>query len=188
MACSFQKEESVLLDMLMAIEPAARVFTLDTHVLFDETRAAWRAFEARWGVRVEVVDVLDPTGEPWSREHCCTGGGGQGRRSAERARRGRGLDHRSAPRAVADPDALRKNRMGRAQRPVEAQPPRRLERAPALGLHRRARPPLQRPPRRRVRLDRLRPVHAPRGRARGPLGREREDRVRPPRRGLTWTR
>ena len=74
MACSFQKEESVLLDMLMAIEPGARVFTLDTHVLFDETRAAWRAFEARWGVRVEVVDVLDATGEPWSREHCCTGG------------------------------------------------------------------------------------------------------------------
>jgi phosphoadenosine phosphosulfate reductase len=75
MACSFQKEESVMLDMLMRIEPAARVFTLDTHVLFDETRAAWRAFEARWGVRVEVVDVLDPTGEPWTREHCCTGAG-----------------------------------------------------------------------------------------------------------------
>ncbi len=84
MACSFQKEESVLLDMLMAIEPAARVFTLDTHVLFDETRAAWRAFEARWGVRVEVVDVLDATGEPWSRAHCCTGGGAKagGLRSA----------------------------------------------------------------------------------------------------------
>ncbi|HEU0316211.1 MAG TPA: phosphoadenylyl-sulfate reductase [Solirubrobacteraceae bacterium] len=84
MACSFQKEESVLLDMLMAIEPGARVFTLDTHVLFDETRAAWRAFEARWGVRVEVVDVLDATGEPWSRGHCCTGAGAKsdGLRSA----------------------------------------------------------------------------------------------------------
>ena len=84
MACSFQKEESVLLDMLMAIEPGARVFTLDTHVLFDETRAAWRAFEARWGVRVEVVDVLDPTGESWSRERCCTGAGAKagGLRSA----------------------------------------------------------------------------------------------------------
>jgi phosphoadenosine phosphosulfate reductase len=75
MACSFQKEESVLLDMLMAIAPAARVFTLDTHVLFDETRAAWRAFEARWGVRVEVHDVLDPAGVPWSAEHCCASGG-----------------------------------------------------------------------------------------------------------------
>jgi phosphoadenosine phosphosulfate reductase len=75
MACSFQKEESVLLDMLMAIEPAARVFTLDTHVLFDETRAAWRAFEARWGVRVEIHDVVDPAGVPWSAAHCCAASG-----------------------------------------------------------------------------------------------------------------
>jgi phosphoadenosine phosphosulfate reductase len=34
MACSFQKEESVLIDMLMRIEPSARVFTIDTGVLF----------------------------------------------------------------------------------------------------------------------------------------------------------
>ncbi len=84
MACSFQKEESVVLDMLMAIEPSARVFTLDTHVLFDETRAAWQAFEERWGVAVEVVDVIDPAGEPWSGEHCCssTGAKADGLRAA----------------------------------------------------------------------------------------------------------
>jgi len=75
MACSFQKEESVMLDMLMAIEPAARVFTLDTGVLFPETRAVWRAFEDRWGVAVEIHDVLDSSGEPWTREHCCSTGG-----------------------------------------------------------------------------------------------------------------
>jgi len=74
MACSFQKEESVLLDMLLAIEPAARVFTLDTGVLFDETRTAWRAFEQRFGVHVEVHDVLDPAGAAWSQEHCCSHG------------------------------------------------------------------------------------------------------------------
>jgi phosphoadenosine phosphosulfate reductase len=34
LACSFQKEESVLLDMLFSLEPHARVFALDTHVLF----------------------------------------------------------------------------------------------------------------------------------------------------------
>ncbi|HEX3874247.1 MAG TPA: phosphoadenylyl-sulfate reductase [Solirubrobacteraceae bacterium] len=77
MACSFQKEESVMLDMLMRIDPAARVFTLDTGVLFDETRAAWRAFEERWGVRVEVHDVLSPAGEEWTRERCCSTGGGK---------------------------------------------------------------------------------------------------------------
>ena len=48
--------------MLMAIDPAARVFTLDTGVLFDETRAAWRAFEERWGVHVEIHEVRDPSG------------------------------------------------------------------------------------------------------------------------------
>ena len=36
MACSFQKEESVLIDMLLGIEPTARVFTIDTGVLFPE--------------------------------------------------------------------------------------------------------------------------------------------------------
>ena len=34
LACSFQKEESVLLDMLFELEPQARVFALDTHHLF----------------------------------------------------------------------------------------------------------------------------------------------------------
>ena len=37
LACSFQKEESVLLDMLFALEPRARVFAIDTHYLFPET-------------------------------------------------------------------------------------------------------------------------------------------------------
>ena len=45
LACSFQKEESVLLDMLFALDPKARVFALDTHVLFPETYAFWREVE-----------------------------------------------------------------------------------------------------------------------------------------------
>jgi len=54
LACSFQKEESVLLDMLLAIDPGARVFALDTHVLFPETYAIWRELERRYGIEVEV--------------------------------------------------------------------------------------------------------------------------------------
>jgi phosphoadenosine phosphosulfate reductase len=54
LACSFQREESVLLDMLLEIEPEARVFALDTHVLFPETYDAWRAVEKRYGIQVEV--------------------------------------------------------------------------------------------------------------------------------------
>jgi phosphoadenosine phosphosulfate reductase len=41
LACSFQKEESVLIDMLMKVAPDARVFTIDTGVLFPETYAVW---------------------------------------------------------------------------------------------------------------------------------------------------
>jgi len=54
LACSFQKEESVLLDMLLEREPGARVFALDTHVLFPETYATWRTVEQRYGIEVEV--------------------------------------------------------------------------------------------------------------------------------------
>jgi phosphoadenosine phosphosulfate reductase len=53
-ACSFQKEASVIMDMLVRIEPEARFFTLDTGVLFEETHATWRALEERYGIEVEV--------------------------------------------------------------------------------------------------------------------------------------
>jgi phosphoadenosine phosphosulfate reductase len=67
LACSFQKEESVLIDMLMAVEPGARVFTIDTGVLFPETYDVWRQIEERYGLRVEVQDA---TGA-WTADHCC---------------------------------------------------------------------------------------------------------------------
>jgi len=54
LACSFQKEEAVLLDMMLSLDPAARVFALDTHVLFPETYEVWRAVERRYGIEVEV--------------------------------------------------------------------------------------------------------------------------------------
>jgi phosphoadenosine phosphosulfate reductase len=53
LACSFQKEESVLLDLLFGLDPKARVFAIDTHHLFPETYELWRAVEARYGTRVE---------------------------------------------------------------------------------------------------------------------------------------
>ena len=56
LACSFQKEETVLLDMLFALEPKARVFALDTHHLFPETYAYWRDVEDRYGTSIEVFE------------------------------------------------------------------------------------------------------------------------------------
>ena len=53
LACSFQKEEAVLVDLVQSVAPRARIFTLDTGVLFPETYATWRAVEERYGIVVE---------------------------------------------------------------------------------------------------------------------------------------
>jgi phosphoadenosine phosphosulfate reductase len=68
MLCSFQKEESVILDELLRVAPATRVVTIDTGVLFEETLTTWRAFEERFGVRVEVEEARGPWTGP---ERCC---------------------------------------------------------------------------------------------------------------------
>ena len=73
--CSFQKEESVLIDELLRIEDGERVriVTIDTGVLFEETLKTWRAFEERFGIAVEVFDASAPEGDSWSGpEHCCS--------------------------------------------------------------------------------------------------------------------
>jgi phosphoadenosine phosphosulfate reductase len=69
--CSFQKEESVLVDLLVRAAPDVRLVTIDTGVLFPETLATWRAFEERFGVAVEVVDATRPATQTWTAEHCC---------------------------------------------------------------------------------------------------------------------
>ena len=57
-ASSFQKEASVIMDMLVRIEPEARFFTLDTGLFFPETYATWRALENRYGVTVDVYQGM----------------------------------------------------------------------------------------------------------------------------------
>jgi phosphoadenosine phosphosulfate reductase len=79
--CSFQKEESVLIDELLSLNEemgpahpgrAVRIATIDTGVLFSETLATWRAFEERFGVQIEVFDAHGPDG-PWTGpENCCS--------------------------------------------------------------------------------------------------------------------
>lgn len=68
--CSFQKEESVILDELLRVAPHARVVTIDTGVLFGETLVTWRAFEEHFGVRIAAEPAF---GMPaWSGpEQCC---------------------------------------------------------------------------------------------------------------------
>jgi len=74
--CSFQKEESILIDELLRLgqgtSEAVRIVTIDTGVLFPETLETWRLFEQRFGVRIEVQDASNAA-QPWSGpEHCCS--------------------------------------------------------------------------------------------------------------------
>ncbi|MEA2412300.1 MAG: phosphoadenosine phosphosulfate reductase [Thermoleophilaceae bacterium] len=79
-ACSFQKEASVIMDMLLRIEPSARFFTLDTDVLFDETHETWRALEAKYDISIDVYRGISLEAQAaqhgdalWAREpdKCC---------------------------------------------------------------------------------------------------------------------
>jgi phosphoadenosine phosphosulfate reductase len=74
--CSFQKEESVLIDELVRVSDgrpdSLRIVTIDTGVLFEETLQTWRRFEEHFGVNIEVQDATSPDG-PWTGpEHCCS--------------------------------------------------------------------------------------------------------------------
>ena len=74
--CSFQKEESVLIDELLSVSDgradAVRIVTIDTGVLFEETMRTWREFEERFGIKVEVQDASGTEG-PWTGpDNCCS--------------------------------------------------------------------------------------------------------------------
>ena len=67
LACSFQKEESVLLDLLFHADSKARVFAIDTHYLFPETYELWREVEERYDTTIEVFE--GPSAEELAAKH-----------------------------------------------------------------------------------------------------------------------
>lgn len=72
LACSFQKEESVLFHMLSQIEPGVRAFVIDTGVLFPQTLTTWKQFEQRFpDAQIDVIEATSP-GEPWTQSNCCS--------------------------------------------------------------------------------------------------------------------
>jgi phosphoadenosine phosphosulfate reductase len=75
LACSFQKEESVLFHMLSETagdRGPLNAFTIDTGVLFPETLATWKQFEDRFPhVQIRVMDARSPD-EPWTVQNCCS--------------------------------------------------------------------------------------------------------------------
>ena len=179
LACSFQREESVLLDMLLGIAPDARVFALDTHVLFPETYDVWRQVEKRYGIQVEVYqgpslgrqaaihgDAL------WERNPslCCAI-----RKVGPLGNALAGLDgwitgvrrEQSATRAGAA-------KLGWDERHElwQANPLADWTRGRGRRLHRGARAAGQRAPQPRLRVDRLHALHRAGNGPRGPLDRQ----------------
>ena len=73
--CSFQKEESVLIDELVRIAgpDSVRIVTIDTGALFPETLETWRAFEEHFGISIEVQDASAEGGGWTGPENCCSG-------------------------------------------------------------------------------------------------------------------
>ncbi len=150
LACSFQQEESVLIDLLLRIEPEARIFTLDTGVLFPETYETWRTMEERYGVEFEAwrgmslseqEQLFGP--ELWKSapDRCC------GIRKVVPLRQALSQVDAwivgRAPRPGADARQHAQDRLGREAGDLEGRAARRLERERHLALHPRARPAVQ---------------------------------------------
>ena len=135
LASSFQQEESVMIDLLMRVEPSARIFTLDTGVLFPETYETWKAMEQRYGIEIEAASGISLAeqaaqfgDELWAREpdRCCAI-----RKVTPLREILSGVDGWIVGvRRDQAPDARRhaEDRLGRQARHLEGRPARRLER------------------------------------------------------------
>ena len=176
----------MLLDMLFALEPKARVFALDTHVLFPETYAVWREVEKRYGTKVEVYEgpslgrqAAAHGDELWERNPTSAARSARSSRSTARSPTST-LDHRPPPRPVADARERAEGRLGRGARALEGEPARRLERRAAAGrTSASATCPYNQLHDRGLRLDRLHALHASPGAGReGRWAGAGEDRVR----------
>lgn len=82
LACSFQAEDMVILDMMARLRPGARVFYLDTGLLFAETYAMRDLVARRYDIRLErfspelsvARQAVEHGPNLWARDpnRCCT--------------------------------------------------------------------------------------------------------------------
>jgi len=168
--CSFQKEESVLIDELLSVSgrpDSVRIVTIDTGVLFEETLKTWKTFEERFGVKIEVQDASGPGG-PWTGpENCCSVAKVA---ALERTLDGAecwitGIRREQGPTRAATELIERDEKRG-----LWKYNPWRSGRRRPVAQDLRARPAIQPASRPGLRVDRLRDLHAARQRARGALG------------------
>ena len=188
-ACSFQQEESVLLDMLHRIEPDIRIFYLDTDVLFDETYETRDRFVERYGFKFERYHNI--TLEEQAKLHgdelwkskpdvCCS------IRKVEPLQRAlgsvdawvTGIRRDQAPTRANSNKVEWDDKFGL----VKANPLADWTLEGRVGVHPRARRALQPAARPELPVDRLHALHPPgdawRGPPCGPLGRAGKGRVR----------
>jgi phosphoadenosine phosphosulfate reductase len=142
LAASWQKETAVLVDLVRRHAPEARIFTLDTGALFEETYATWRKVEERYGITVEAY-----TGEwvpgMWATDpdRCCF------LRKVEPLERALADSDCwiSGVRRDQSPDRAGTEELDWDERngPLEGEPARGRGRSATSGLHLRARPPVQ---------------------------------------------
>ena len=161
-----------------ASSPTARVFTIDTGVLFPETYETWRKVEDRYGLRVEVVDADAAERHAVERVELLRRRARSTRSSARSPASTAwitGIRREQSP-TRASAEAIEWDERARH---LEVQPARATGRTRTCGAtsHEHDLPyhPLHD---QGLRLDRLRPLHPSRQRPRGPLGRAGQDRVR----------
>lgn len=68
LACSFQKEDSVLIDMALSLEPEIKIFTIDTGELFPETYRTWEKIEDHYDIVIEDYAAFGK----WTKDNCCS--------------------------------------------------------------------------------------------------------------------
>ena len=185
LTCSWQRQSSVLVHMVSELELDVDVVELDTLVLFPETYETRDRLVERYGLTLRSL----PPDRPPDRlretdpDRCC---GIRKVEPLERALRGYDAWITGIRRGQSSTRAQREEgRMERALRRLEDPAARRLGREARRRVRARQRDSRQSAARAGLPVDRLRPVHPARppgrGRACGPLGRQRQARVRHPR-------
>ena len=169
-ATGFGAEGCVIVDLIARHRLEIDVFTLDTGVLFPETYALWRRLEERYDLTIRAVRpaiTLRRAGRAARRRALAARPrpllrAAQGRAAAAGALGARRLGHRHPARADARARLGAGRRVGRALRPRQAEPPRRLDARGGVVVPDGAPRPRQPPARPRLPEHRLRAVHEPR--------------------------
>ena len=174
--------DAVLIDLAVAVEPSIEVVFIDTGYHFPETLETVEMVRRRYGLNLRVMTALPQAEELWKvdPENCCSAiKTGQ----LDRALVGKQAWMSGLRRAEAPTRASAADRAPRPAGPGQGQPDRHLVRPRRGRLHQGPRRAGQPAGRAGLPVHRLLAVHqAGRGRRRpalGPVGRARQDGVRP---------